>query len=146
MHLFYICETAFSHILTLTHFGDLQHHLDSFNTSTSSNSEMSCTHVHHLRMFYHLSTHHASAHLQIFNNRPHMYYMLQEPSHLCRHTSLHIPSYSRYTISHIQTSYCMKAHIHQISGIIHARHAEYSQYLRKHLDTNSFNYTAFLTY
>ena len=104
MHLFYTRETAFSHILTLTHFRDLQHHLDSFNISASSNSEMSCTHLHHLRTFYHVSTHHTSTHLRIFNNHPHMRYMLPEPSHLCRHTSLHIPSYSRYIISHIQTS------------------------------------------
>ena len=68
MHLFYTCGSAFSHILTLTHFGDLQHHLDIFNTIMFSNSEMSCTHVHHLQMFYHVSTHHGSAHLQIFNN------------------------------------------------------------------------------
>ena len=67
MHLFYTCGSAFSHILTLMHFGDLHHHSDSFNTFTSSNSEMSCTHVHHLRMFYHVSMHHTSAHLQIFN-------------------------------------------------------------------------------
>ena len=144
MHLFYTHETAFSHILTLTHFRDLQHHSDSFNTSTSSNSEMSCTHVHHLRRFYHMSTHHASAHLQIFDNHPHMHYMLPEPSHIRRHTFRHIPSYSRYTISHIRTSSCTKAHVRRISGIIHTRHAEYSQYLQKHLDTNSFDYTAFL--
>ena len=146
MHLFYTCETAFLHILTLTHFGDLQHHSDSFNTFTSSNSKMSCIHVHHLWMFYHMSTHHTSAHLQIFDNHSHMHYMLPEPSHICRHTSLHIPLYSRYTILHVRTSSCMKAHVHQISDIIHAQHTEYSQCLWKHLDTNSFNYTAFLTH
>ena len=91
MHSFYTCETAFSHIWTLTHFGDLQHHSDSFSISTSLNSEMSCTHLHHLRTFYHMSTHHASTHLWIFDNHPHMCYMLPEPSHLRRHTSLHIP-------------------------------------------------------
>ena len=67
MHSFYTPGSAFSHILTLMHFGDLHHHSDSFNTFTSSNSEMSCIHVHHLRMFCHMSTHHASAHLQIFD-------------------------------------------------------------------------------
>ena len=128
------------------HFGDLQHHLDSFNTVTLLNAEMSCTHVHHLRMFYHVSTHHTSAHLWIFDNHPHMRYMLPEPSHLCRNTSLHIPSYSRYSISHIRTASCTKAHICRISGIIHTRHTEHLQHLRKHLDTNSFDYTAFLTH
>ena len=151
MHSFYTRETAFSHILTLMHFRDLQHHSDSFNISTSSNSEMSCTHLHHLRTFYHVSTHHVSTHhesthLRIFDNHPHMRYMLPEPSHLLRHTSLHIPSYSRYIISHIQTSSCTKAHVCRISGIIHTQHAEYSQYLRKHLDTDSVNSTAFLTH
>ena len=145
MHSFYTHETAFSHILTLTHFGDLQHHSYSFNISTSSNSEMSCTHPHHLRMFYHVSMHHTSTHLRIFDNHPRMHYMLPEPSHLHRHTSLHIPSYSRYIISHIWTSSCTKAHIRRISGIIHTRH-EYSQCLRKHLDTDSVNSTALLTH
>ena len=140
MHLFYTRETTFSHILTLTHFRDLQHHSDSFNTSTSLNSKMTCTQVHHIQMFYHMSMHHPSTHLQIFDNHPHMCYMLPEPSHLRRHTSLHIPSYSRCTILHIRTSSCTKAHVHQISSIIHTWHAEYSQYLQKHLDTNSFNY------
>ena len=69
--------------------------------------------------------------------------MLPESSHICRHTSHHIPSYSRDTISHIQTSSCMKAHVHRISGIIHTWHAEYSQHLQKHLDTNSVSFTAF---
>ena len=144
MHSFYTHETAFSHILTLTHFGDLQHHSDSFSISTSLNSKMSCTHLHHLRTFYHVSTHHASTHLRIFDNHPHMCYMLPEPSHLRRHTSLHIPSYSRYIILHIRTYSCMKAHVRRISSIIHTRHAEYSQYLQKHLDTGSFNSTAFV--
>ena len=129
MHWFYRRETAFSHILTLMHFRDLQHHLDSFNTFTFLNSEMSCTHVNHLWMFYHVSMHHASAHLWIFDNHPQMHYMLPEPLHIHRHTSLHIPSYSRYTISHLWTSSCMKAHICWISGIIHAQHTEYSQHL-----------------
>ena len=144
MHSFYTCGFAFSHILTLMHFRDLQHHSDSFNTFTFSNSEMSCTHVHHLRMFYHMSTHHTSAHLQIFDNHPLMCYMLPELSHICRHTSFCIPSYSRYTISHLRTLSCMKAHICQIFGIIHTRHAEYSQHLWKHLDTNSLDSSAFL--
>ena len=76
-------------------------------------------------------------------HHPHMCYMLPEPSHIHRHTYLHIPSYSRSTISHIQTYSCMKA---CVPSIIHAQHAEYSQHLRKHLDITSFNYTAFLTH
>ena len=67
MHSFYTCGSTFSHISTLTHFRGLQHHSDIFNTFTFSNSEMSYRHVHHLRMFYHVYMHHASAHLQIFN-------------------------------------------------------------------------------
>ena len=77
-------------------------------------------------------------------HHPHMCYMLPEPSHIHRHTSLHIPSYSRYTISHVWTSSCMKAHVCQISGIIHTWHAEYLQCLWKHLDTNSVDSTAFI--
>ena len=72
------------------------------------------------------------------------YNMLSKPLHICRHTSLCIQSYSRYTISHLWTSSCIKAHIHQISGIIHAWHAEYSQHLQKCLDINSFDSSAFL--
>ena len=144
MHFFYTHGPSFSHILTLTHFGGLQHHSDSFNTSTFSNSEMSCTHVHHLQMFYHVSTHHTSAHLWIFN-------IIHTCAMCCQNfrTSADIPplcnpSYSRYTISHLQTSSCMKAHICQISGIIHTWHAEYLKHLRKHLDTDSINSSAFL--
>ena len=37
----------------------------------------------------------------------------------------------------------MKAHVHRISGIIHTWHAEYSQHLQEHLDTNSVSFTAF---
>ena len=132
MCLFYTRGSAFVHILTLMHFRGLQHHSDIFNTFMFSNSETSCTHVHHLQMFYHVSTHHASAHLWIFENHPHMHYVLPEPSHICRHTSFRIPSYSRNTILHLWTSFCMKAHICWKSGIIHTWHAEYSQYLWKH--------------
>ena len=55
MHLFCTHGTTFSHILTLMHFRDLQHHSDSFNTFTFSDSEIFCIHVHHLQMFYHIS-------------------------------------------------------------------------------------------
>ena len=48
MHSFYTHGSTFLHVVTIMHFGDLQHHSDSFNTFTFSNYEMSCTHVHHL--------------------------------------------------------------------------------------------------
>ena len=68
MQSFYTCGTTFSHIVTPIHFRGLQHHSDIFNTFTFTHSEMSCTQVHHLWIFYHVSMHHTSAHLWIFDS------------------------------------------------------------------------------
>ena len=144
MHLFYTRETAFSHILTLTHFGDLQHHSDSFSISTSSNSEMSCTHLHHLRTFItcpHITHQHISEYSTIVHTCITCCQNLRSSAETHPFT---FQSYSRYIISHIRTYSCTKAHLRRISSIIHTRHAEYLQNLRKHLDTGSFNSTAFI--
>ena len=77
----------------------------------------------------------------------HMHYnTLPKPLHICRHTSFHIPSYSRYTMLNLWTSSCMKAHVCQMSGIICTQHAKYLQHLHKCLDTNPFDSLALLTH
>ena len=78
---------AFSHILTPTHFGDLQHHSDSFNTFTPSNSEMFCTHVHHFQMFYHMSRHHHQHISKYLTSSTHVLYVARTFAHMQTHIS-----------------------------------------------------------
>ena len=73
------------------------------------------------------------------------YNTLPKPLHICRCTSFNIPNIPG-TVLHLQTPSWTKSHIHQISSIIYTCHAEYLQNLPKHLDINSFDFSAFLTH
>ena len=57
----------------------------------------------------HVHTSHIGTSPNIWQSSTHALHVART-SHICRHTSLHISSYSRYTISHLHTSSCTKAH------------------------------------
>ena len=66
-------------------------------------------------------------------------------AHLQAHILLY-PKHSSPTMSDLLTSPCMKAHICQISTIIHTHHTKQLENLHKCLDIKSFDYSAFLTH
>ena len=74
---------------------------------------------------------------------------LQHIAKTFAHLQMHIliyPKHSRHTVLHLQTPSWTKSHIDQISSIIYTCHAEYLENLPKHLDINSFDFSAFLTH
>ena len=142
MHLFYTHGSAFLHILTLMHFGGLQHHLNIFNTIMFSSSKMSCTHVHHFRTFYHVSMHHTSAHLWIFN-------IIHTCVTCCQ--NLHTSADTHpFIFHHIPgTLYCISEHLPAWKHM----YTEYPvlsmhsmQNIWKNLDTNLLDSAALLTH